>query len=226
VIGRLSEEAGFALLVTESPAGRVTVDLRAVPVSEALSVLLHDVPFAVEYADERSHGHRVAQVRVGLPPVAAAGPAPAEHGSLSVAPPRSDAHPPSGSTGVAMGDLGDEELERRLTSGDSRERAAAVGDLMADGEELTWLVSLATDDPDPAVRIAALAELEGEESYAALRTLIRALDDPDPAVVVRALEAIAFLGDSTLLAEIEPLANHRDADVRAALAETLEELEP
>lgn len=220
VLGRLGEEAGFALVVEQGPAGRVTLDLRDVPLGEALLVLLRDVPFAVEYAGEASGGHRVAQVRVGSPepvPAGQAPPAPA-HGA--------DRATSRSSAAATLEELDDRELELHLTSRDPRERADAVADLTTDGPQLAWLLFLATDDPDPGVRMAALEELEGEGGYAALRTLIRALDDADPAVVVRALQAIAYLGDPTLRPELAFLAEHRDAGVRAALAETLEELEP
>jgi len=118
----------------------------------------------------------------------------------------------------------EEDLARRLESHDVEERAEAVSELDTDGEQLRRLIVFAHEDPAVAVRLAALEELEGEESWAALNAIVVALDDPDPQVVLRTIEAISYLSDESLVPRLKPLLEHRDPDVRKATVETIAEL--
>ncbi len=231
VLRALAGEAGFQLAPGPLPMRRVSLELEDAPLEDALSRLLAGEAWAAEYVST-GDGHLVARVRVGSPPVTTA--APATAATVAEPPRRGATRPPQPgpddatlepwTRGDEEGEM-DPELVRRLDSSDARVRAEAVTELETWGAGLERLLVYASADPDPSVRIAAIGEIEGDESYAVVQTLVRSLEDDDAAVVARAVEALGILGDETLLPRIRPLARHRDPRVREAANEAIEQME-
>jgi hypothetical protein len=221
VLRALAGEAGFQLAPGPLPVRRVSLELEDAALEDALSRLLAGEAWAAEYV-ATGDGHLVARVRVGSPTPTIAAAVPPTRPASAPSPRGASAIPPPGPADATLdpwtrGDEEDEldpELVHRLDSSDARW-----------GADLERLLVYATADPDPNVRIAAIEEIEGNESYAVVQTLLRSLEDDDAAVVARAVEAFGSLSDETLLPRIRPLARHRDPRVREAAREAIEQME-
>jgi hypothetical protein len=111
-----------------------------------------------------------------------------------------------------------------LENADPMVRARGAWNLEPEGEPLDHLLRLAAYDPDPVVRIAALASLEEGESFVAIKGLIDALQDPDSDVVVAAIDSLEFVGDASNVRYLEPLLWHDDDRVTKAAAEAIDYL--
>jgi hypothetical protein len=111
-----------------------------------------------------------------------------------------------------------------IENADPMVRARGAWNLEPEGEPLDHLLRLAAYDPDPVVRIAALASLEEGESFAAIKGLIDALQDPDSDVVVAAIDSLEFVGDASNVRVLEPLLWHYDDRVTKAAAEAIDYL--
>lgn len=103
-------------------------------------------------------------------------------------------------------------------------RAHGVWNLKPQGESLDHLLNAAALDPDPLVRIAAIASLEEGEDFAAIRAVVEALNDPHPDVVLAAIDGLEFAGDSSNVRDLEPLLTHEDERVSEAAAQAIEYL--
>ena len=101
-------------------------------------------------------------------------------------------------------------------------RAEAASEIEPEGEGLLRLLDLLARDDDPAVRTAAVVQLEDADSYAAVKGLLQALKDPDREVVLATIEALEFAGDESIIVNLEPLLEHRDAEIRAATEEAID----
>lgn len=118
------------------------------------------------------------------------------------------------------------EAVRNLEDGRLEARVDAAESLYPDDEGIAALTAAVTDDPEPAVRVAAAESLgHALEDPAALAGLLRALDDPDPEVVVAALDSIEFVGDHTVIRELQFLLEHPNAEVREATVDAIGWLE-
>ncbi len=117
-----------------------------------------------------------------------------------------------------------EEAMFAVGNADPMVRAHGALNLEPEGGGLDQLLQLAAYDPDPVVRIAALARLEEGESFAALKGVIDALQDPDSDVVVAAIDSVEFAGDSSNVRDLEPLLTHYDQRVARAAAKAIEYL--
>ena len=118
------------------------------------------------------------------------------------------------------------EAVRDLEDGHLEVRVDAAESLYPDAEGIAALAAAVTDDPEPAVRVAAAESLgHSLEDPAALAGLLRALDDPDPEVVVAALDSIGFVGDHTVIPELQFLLEHPNAKVREATLDAIDWLE-
>lgn len=106
-----------------------------------------------------------------------------------------------------------------LESSDPSLREAAVRDLDPEAG-YPRAVDLLRNDPDPAVRAAALDRVFQSNAAASLPELVRATRDSDPQVVIEALDYLDFEGDASLLPELEHLREHPDPQVREKYAET------
>lgn len=230
VLDRLAEAVGFELAPGPRPAKRVRLDLEDVRAEEALLHVLGGLPYAVEYESDTGGRARISRVRIAggdAPPpverkVKKAKARPLERPRDPD--PRERPEPPRRWTAADDEEL-EEELVERLESRDPEVRADALTELDADPHGMDRLSVLALDDPEVSVRLAAVEHLEGEDAWGAVNVVIKALEDDDPAVVARAVEAIASLGDETLLPMLVALQDHRDPRVREAVGEAIEFLE-
>jgi hypothetical protein len=226
VLEKLGRQADFTLLGV-LPGRTVEVRLEDVSLVDALSALLVEELWSLEYAPQPGGSHRLVRLHVGggapKPLVrlrerqltrSQAGPR-RSTGSREEPAPMQEPRP------AWDPEAYEEDLVRRLESRDVEERAEAVSELDTDGEQLRRLIVFAHEDPAVAVRLAALEELEGEQSWAALNAIVVALDDPDPQVVLRTIEVISYLDDESLVPRLKPLLEHRDPDVREATVETI-----
>jgi hypothetical protein len=243
LLRELAEQARFDVEVSELPAGLLTLDLSGATVEAALAELLSGADFRVLYRfDVERQAHVIARVDVG----AAALAAPAQVAAAQPpAPAASDGrwsrrHARSDEDGRVhlwhrREQIDPEERERRreerrvkaeaaleqLASPASDARAAALGDVDMNGPARDQVFVLAAEDPDPAVRVAALDRLSEEDSGAALEAIHRALADPAPEVVRAAIGALDIVGDETSLPYLHTLAEqHPDPDVRKLARET------
>ena len=116
----------------------------------------------------------------------------------------------------------DDEVTLALQSTDPMTRARGAWNLEPEGEQLDQLLQIAAHDPDPVVRIAALASLEEGENFASMKALIDALQDPDPEVVVAAIDSLEYAGDASNVRDLEPLLWHYDERVTRAAANAIE----
>jgi hypothetical protein len=228
VLSALAREARFRAELVEGVALRGRITLRAVDVSldEVFARLLEGVPYTAHYGVDAETGGRVlSHVSVGEVLEA---------------------------TRVAVGDRGDdrrqaersepplrpaeEDWEKReriaarqagfledLASTDPEARADAAGFVRADSDTIPLLSNLVAADPNPAVRAAAAETLgEAGEFSAAVGALVSALDDPDPAVVIAAIEALEWVGEASIVPEIQFLLEHPHPEVRERTVEAIE----
>jgi hypothetical protein len=111
----------------------------------------------------------------------------------------------------------------QLEDPDAGVRAEAVRavDLQGTGRERVF--ALVSDDPLPAVRVAALERLYEEEAHTARKIARRGLTDREPEVVLVAIEVLGVVGDASSVPDLEPLAaEHEDPRVRKAAVEVIE----
>jgi HEAT repeat protein len=115
---------------------------------------------------------------------------------------------------------------RNLEDSRAEVRVDAAESIYPDEEGVAALAEIVTDDPDPAVRVAA-AETLGQalEDPNALGALLRALRDPDPEVVKTALDGIGFIADHTVIPELEFLKEDPNPEVRDATIDAIYWLE-
>ena len=121
----------------------------------------------------------------------------------------------------ALEPLEEDEAWFALGDPDPRIRAQGAWNLEPEGKSLDYLLHLVVDDPDPVVRMAALASLEEGDSYAAIKGVVDALKDPDSDVVLAAIDSLEFAGDETNVRDLEPLLSHHDVRVVAATEEAI-----
>jgi HEAT repeat protein len=112
-----------------------------------------------------------------------------------------------------------------LRSADPEERAEALGQLGNDDVAAARLGEILATDSDPRVRALAATHLGFTDSVGGVQSLVRALGDREPAVVLAALEALAFVGDRSVVGAIEPLLEHPDPKVSEQAAAMIEFLE-
>jgi HEAT repeat protein len=229
VLKELAREARFEVEIHAGggPTGSVTLRAVDVPVERALARLLGSVPYALHYeGGEAGEDARLARVAFGEP-----GPEGGIAGELE----RSrEPQPVEKVPRIARREPLDparfEERQyediRNLEDSRTEVRIDAAESIYPDEEGVAALAEIVTDDPDPAVRVAA-AETLGQalEDPNALGALLRALRDPDPEVVIAALDGIGFIGDHTVIPELEFLRDDPNPDVRDARDDTADWLE-
>lgn len=231
---QLAETAGFAVEAGELPERALTLRLEGEPLGQAVAAVLEGMAFEVAYGyDEQAHRHRLVRVRVGEQT-----PTPGAPAESSPAPPPAAVVLRDLLATQLEGDTGDAEQEQRRAQTEARAdalsrlghpnpviRADAVSYLEPSGPELPQLRSIASNDPDPRVRAAAVSQLAEGESYVALEGVIEALDDPDPAVVIEAIEELALQDDTSVVRYLRALQSHEDPEIAAAATEAVEFLE-
>jgi HEAT repeat protein len=233
VLKELAREARFEVEIHAGggPTGSVTLRAVDVPVERALARLLGSVPYALHYeGGEAGEDARLARVAFGEPGPEG-GIAGELEGSREPQPMREDRQtarrewkrePPDP---TRLEEMQYEDI-RNLEDSRTEVRIDAAESIYPDEEGVAALAEIVTDDPDPAVRVAA-AETLGQalEDPNALGALLRALRDPDPEVVIAALDGIGFIGDHTVIPELEFLRDDPNPDVRDARDDTADWLE-
>jgi HEAT repeat protein len=112
-----------------------------------------------------------------------------------------------------------------LKNPDPEERSDAVLDIDPEGPGLQYLLEVATDDPDPEVRMAAVSQLGDTESPEAIAGLVTALGDPDSEVVLEAIDGLEYSADHNVIGNLEKLLQHPDPEVREAAEDAIDYLE-
>jgi hypothetical protein len=230
-LAALAEAAGFE--VNRAPGAPAeaprSLALRAAPLERALAEILageaYDVTF--EPASGTAGGDPTPiRVSVGARPRA-------ESRARAPGAPRAGG-PPGDAAGRAPEPRGDgaahdeaERAERIARSwNDPRDgvRLEAVEEMDPESDEdRARLGQLLRADPSPEVRSAAAEALAEGDPFAVMGPLLAALEDPAPEVVaasVRALENVYDEAPSPRIRErVQALREHRDAEVREAVAE-------
>lgn len=98
------------------------------------------------------------------------------------------------------------------------ERIAQVMAMRPAGEDLATLVEIARNDPDPALREAAVVALANAEDGRAIDALIAASRDPERRVALAAIELLSWTEDRSARAAIEAAARSDDPEVAGAAA--------
>jgi hypothetical protein len=217
VLERLADQAGFDLEVSGATPRRVTLDLAGVSLAEAIAALLAQERYSLEYAvDPGTGSHTLAVLRVGEKPspprVASAPPQQPARLALGASPrPRASevAEPPSSEPDEGRRTRSDridfhrermqrmrDELKREPEGSALEERLR--GDLARERVGLQEELRVAIDDPDPAVRADAVADLDLEGAGNRDRVADMSRSDADPAV--RAATAEALADDGTFAA--------------------------
>jgi hypothetical protein len=246
----LAEQAGFELDLGALPASLLTLQLEDVTVEAALAELLRGSDYRCEYRfDAQRDAHVLARVSAGEGRLGAHGLAGwvAEHAAAKAPTPRLrdlarsklSEKPPSQRWAHPVVKLMPEERERRLEAARAREaqaleqlasasavdRAAAVEDVDIDGPGRDRVRALASEDPDPAVRSAAVERLSEDESADAFDAMQRALSDPAPQVVRAAIEGLDFRGDAAAIPQLERVATqHPDPEIRELATDAIDSL--
>jgi hypothetical protein len=231
VLKELAREARFEVEINAGggPTGSVTLRAVDVPVERALARLLGSVPYALHYETGEDAG-LLARVAFGEPDPEGgiAGefersrePQPMEK-NLWLARRERKREPPD----PARFEERQGEDIRNLEDSRTEVRVEAAESIYPDEEGVAALAEIVTDDPEPAVRVAA-AETLGQslEDPNALGALLRALTDPEPEVVITALDGIGFIGDHTVIPELEFLRDDPNPEVRDATIDAIYWLE-
>lgn len=243
LLEELAARAGFELEVGAVAPRSLTLRLDAVPLLDALSVILEGAAFRAQYAvDPATGGHRLAKLSVGEasalaspPPVVSAADTPRlqERGAgsseklselLGRRRDDAEANARAAATSAELRRAREAAAIEQLTSADAERRAEAVASLDPAGDGAAQIGELARTDPDPRVRAAAVERLGDADTYEATGVLLESLSDPSPQVVVAAIEALEFMDDRSLLPRIEPLAGHANPAVREAAKEAIDSL--
>jgi hypothetical protein len=132
---------------------------------------------------------------------------------------------------LARAEAAEPELLEQLEDLDPGVRLDAVENLPIEGEgaigeeRLHRMTSIAEEDPDRSVRIAALDRLGEVNHPESLRVLLDTLSDPDPGLVLKAIEALEFANDSSAIPSLEPLLEHSNSEIREAAESAIDWLE-
>jgi hypothetical protein len=233
VLKELAREARFEVEIHAGggPTGSITLRAVEVPVERALARLLGSVPYALQYeGDETGEDARLARVVFGEPNPGG-GIAGEFEGSREPQPMGEDRQTARGGWKREPPDpTRFEEMQyediRNLEDSRAEVRVDAAESIYPDEEGVAALAEIVTDDPDPAVRVAA-AETLGQslDDPNALAALLRALRDPEPIVVITALDGIGFIGDHTVIPEIQFVGEHSNPEVVDAWILTIDWLE-
>lgn len=233
VLEDLGREAGFEVAIGagERPTGSITLRAVEVPLEQALARLLQEVPYTLHY-DAVTQGEEASLVRVAFVATGDEGKVTERRNRSSDSRRRdrdralasreekrevADPARLEDQQREAIRDLEDERREVRIDAAES---------LYPDAAGIDALAEALKNDPEPAVRVAAAESLGySVEDPAALSALLRALGDPDPGVLLAALDGIEFVGDHTVIPEIQFLLEHPNAEVRQATVDAIDWLE-
>ena len=118
----------------------------------------------------------------------------------------------------------DADLVARLQAGSIDDQIAAVSELTIDPAGLNAAYRVYTQTASPAVRMAVLDLIEGEDNYLARSMIVMSLQSLDPAEVIHALSIVDAQDDFSLAPQLEALQGHHDAGVRESAREVLQSI--
>jgi hypothetical protein len=229
VLRALEGELGFELVLGDSAYGRITVRAVDVTLDRALEEVLAGRPYALHYRVDPGHGGRVLS-RVAVGRIETEGPGPVDAAAPEVPRRRSDA-----SRILALrGDERDpaeiraeqDESIELIADPDPLVRAEAVEWMYIDERGVAALFDVIANDPDGSVRLAAAEALSyADDEVEAVDALLLALRDSEPDVVIAALDAIEYVGDSSVIPKLTFLFSHPSREVRERTIEAVEWLE-
>ena len=238
VLESLGRALGFEVAAGEQVAERrVSLDLEEEPIEVVLARLLDGMAYTLSYQGDAEAGRSVLhRLRVGAADAARAqrrsrdrsGSGDDRALARAERRERRRAEDPSERKLAAARQREELLAERRarepetlaaLESSDPSVREAAVRDLDPEAG-YQRAADLLHNDPDPAVRAAALDRVFQSNAAGSLPELVRATHDPEPQVVIEALDRLEFDGDASILPELEHLREHPDPGVRERYAET------
>jgi hypothetical protein len=101
------------------------------------------------------------------------------------------------------------------------ERIAQVMAMQPAGPQLDQIVAILRDDPNAAVREAAVVTLANSEDGRAIDALIAATEDPEPRVALAAIELLSWSEDRQAHARLEALARADDEALARAAGDAL-----
>jgi hypothetical protein len=103
------------------------------------------------------------------------------------------------------------------------DRVSELLEIEPEGDGLDTLIAAAADDPDPAVREAAVIALGDSDDPRALDALIAASEDRDRRVVLAAIDQLGWADDRLAEDALRRLTRSPDAEIAAAATEELDE---
>jgi hypothetical protein len=226
ILRRLAEAASLSLDLGAVPPRRVTVSLEAVGWDRALSPLLAGVAYETGFEPDAETGaHHPVALRIGRSPRGPSGDGTAQPLPRLRAAIQKTRHGPASERAPTPAERAAAETRAealsRLHDADPDVRIRSVSFLEPRGDGLERLRELAAGDPEARVRAAAVSQLGEGGSYGALEGLVEALGDPDAEVVLEAIDEIAFQGDASLVAHLEPLVDHADPRIAEAAGEAI-----
>jgi hypothetical protein len=225
VLRALQGEVGFELVLGAPADGRITVRAVDVTLERALEEVLAGLPYALHYRVDPGHGGRIlSRVAVGLAETEAPAPVDEVPGGRSEAS-GSLAQRGYGRDPAEIREEQDEAIEL-LADPDPSVRAEAAEWMYIDDRGVAALFDVIANDPDWSVRLTAAEALSfADDKPEAVDALFLALRDPEPDVVIAALDAIEYIGDSSIIPELVFLFSHPSREVRERTVEAIEWLE-
>jgi hypothetical protein len=218
VVAAIATRASLVVASGDELEDAITDSFAVVPLATALARVLGRRSFLLQTQAPDAAGRR------GWLWILGAGPPPAAAFDGPAATPQDTSGTSLASTVDYESMKGSEALmsvANALATGDAPARRSAVHEL-GDLEPAAALPLLrqGLGDPDRAVRVAAVRELDALGAPAA-DALAAALDDRDLGIRLRALDALARIETPTARPWLEQALGHADARVRAAAAEHL-----
>jgi hypothetical protein len=231
ILSAVARRLGAGLAVGDVPDVRMTLDLEDVTLEEALDDVVEGIPYEILTEDDPETGEtRIAKILVGD----------VDEASTIVAARSLSDEDKAAFRERLRSRLPTEERRRireeaaardavfvaQLASESVEEREAAVLGVSMLGPGREAVVKMATQDPSPSIRRAAVTRIEEIDMATAREVLHQALTDSDPDVVLSALSILEYMGDDETRGRVEPLAaDHPDERVREEAARALRLME-
>jgi hypothetical protein len=221
VIKRVALAAGFELLTGDIEPQNLTVRIENSQITKALSELLTDLPYGVEYDfDADRKVHFLARLRVGNTVGSTE-----DRDVEAIAHYKVETHHDETEIGSRFAADEDgqerppidheifEDLQRevedlvieqfdlfdRAASSTSQIRSEAIKEFTLAGEGLDVVLESLAFDPDPEVRTAAAQRLAEVKGFATIIGLVQALDDPSSEVAQQAIRSLVAIGDRSVV---------------------------
>lgn len=212
LVEEIARQSGLQAVLHDPLEARVTLELRRLPLREALGSILRDRSFALQHIRSSS----------------IAGGKPGDAGTWRLWVFSSDVRPAVrvDSPGALDADVAIATLAFALADDDAKVRLEAVAALADAGSDqaAAALATAALSDGDSSVReeaVHAMGEIGGDIG---IQVLERALMDSDADVREAAVEAFAAIGGNESALALADVLNSGDASLRAAAVDALGEI--